>query len=82
MPLPKEQAWFPRKRHGFGWSLPCKWQGWLSLIGYVSVVAVNHYVIGSGRQYTLLFTFLLTILFVILVYVKGEKPSWQWGGDK
>ena len=82
MPLPKDKAWFPIKRYGYGWSLPCKWQGWLSLIIYMSLVIFNHYILGSEQQYALIFTFVLTTLFIILVYIKGEEPRWQWGDHK
>ena len=23
--------WFPARRHGYGWGLPVKWQGWLAM---------------------------------------------------
>lgn len=82
MPLPKEQAWFPIKRYGYGWGLPCQWQGWLSLIVYISVVTLNHYIFSLELKYSLIYTLVLTILFILLVYIKGENSRWQWGDHK
>ncbi|PIM55265.1 hypothetical protein CS062_00070 [Roseateles chitinivorans] len=28
--------WFPRKRFGYGWGLPQRWQGWVTLAAYLS----------------------------------------------
>ncbi len=35
MSLPKEKAWFPAKRYGYGWGIPRRWQGWLVLCIYL-----------------------------------------------
>jgi hypothetical protein len=26
---PGRKIWFPAKRYGWGWGLPCCWQGWV-----------------------------------------------------
>ncbi len=28
-PASEEKVWFPAKKYGWGWGLPCTWQGWL-----------------------------------------------------
>jgi len=33
-PVPEKRVWFPAKRYGWGWGLPCAWQGWLVLAAY------------------------------------------------
>jgi len=29
----KNDIWFPAKKFGYGWGMPKKWQGWVSLLG-------------------------------------------------
>lgn len=72
--------WFPAKRHGWGWSLPNTWQGWLVIFVYVAVVgALVYFVIPSGRP--LLFYCCLVIataLLALTFFLKGEPPNWHW----
>jgi hypothetical protein len=35
--------WFPAKRYGWGWGMPCAWQGWLVLAGYLGLM------VGAAR---------------------------------
>jgi hypothetical protein len=35
--------WFPAKRYGWGWGLPCTWQGWLVLAAYLGLM------VGAAR---------------------------------
>jgi hypothetical protein len=41
-PEPREpnppRYWFPAKRYGWGWGMPCAWQGWLVLVGYLGLM--------------------------------------------
>ena len=37
--LESSKYWFRAKRYGWGWGLPCAWQGWAVLTGYVLVIA-------------------------------------------
>jgi hypothetical protein len=30
--------WFPAKRYGWGWGMPCAWQGWLVLAAYLALM--------------------------------------------
>ena len=34
----KKQNWFPIRRSGLGWGLPCSWQGWVVLLIYIVLV--------------------------------------------
>ena len=34
--------WFPAKRHGWGWSYPRTWQGWVVVAVYLALVAAVH----------------------------------------
>jgi hypothetical protein len=31
------KVWFPAKTYGYGWGLPCCRQGWLVVLGYVTL---------------------------------------------
>ncbi len=83
-----KKLWFKRKRYGWGWT-PITWQGWLSVVVFVVLVALNANRI-DGDSYsasdTLLNvipqTFVLALLLLALTYWKGEKPRWSWGKEK
>ena len=78
MPLPKEDAWFPTKKYGYGWGLPKKKEGWILLIGYLVLMATSQ-VISLNHVWLFASNLILTLLFVLMVYLKGEKPRWRWG---
>jgi hypothetical protein len=82
MPLPKEQAWFPAKRYGYGWGLPCRWQGWVALLAYLAafLAALRWIPPGGGR--IIGFMLVLTALLVALCWWKGEPARWRWGDDR
>jgi len=73
--------WFPAKKYGWGWSLPCSWQGWVTLLIYILSVAVCAVVFNPDHSPGLyLFgMFCLTMVLIGVCWVKGEKPSWRWG---
>jgi len=86
-----EGYWFKAKLYGWGWA-PGKWQGWCVTLGYIAlalafVLAREKDVPGNpdlGSNFLTLGLpiILLTILFVIIAYKKGEKPCWRWGLPK
>lgn len=39
--------WFKRRRYGYGW-VPVAWQGWLTLLVFALVVAVDGVLFGAG----------------------------------
>ncbi|MCF7834152.1 MAG: hypothetical protein K9L98_02225 [Candidatus Pacebacteria bacterium] len=83
--------WFKRKLYGWGWT-PVKWQGWGVLFVYVAIISAllisreedipGNPDSGSNFLVFALPVIILTILFVIIAYKKGEKPRWQWGIKK
>jgi len=80
MSLPKEQAWFPAKRYGWGWGIPSRWQGWvvmiawlLALIGGATALTANH------PDWFVAYAFAISGVLVAICYRKGESPSWRWG---
>ena len=81
MPLPREQAWFPAKRYGYGWGIPRRWQGWVVMLGYFAALLGGrpyaHHSVGLLIAYVLA----LTTIFVAICFWKGEAARWRWGKD-
>ena len=84
METSREGLWFKRKVYGWGWT-PITWQGWLIVFFYVGIIG---FLISGIDERSSLFdiisifilpTILLTVVFIMIAYKKGEKPRWQWG---
>jgi uncharacterized membrane protein YhaH (DUF805 family) len=76
--------WFRAKRYGWGWGLPISWQGWVVFIAYIGSVIAVSFVFPPERHKALFICFivLLSMIFIILCWVKGEPTKWRWGKDK
>jgi hypothetical protein len=73
--------WFPVKRHGYGWGLPVRWQGWVVMIVFVGaqIVGVRHFVARRDFADTLFCLVGLSALLIAIVALKGERPlRWRW----
>jgi len=80
--------WFKAKLYGWGWT-PAKWQGWVVLLVYVGLLVTlvltrEKDVAGNPDSGSNFLTFavpviVLTVIFILIAYKKGEKPRWQWG---
>jgi hypothetical protein len=81
MPLPKEKAWFPSKRYGYGWGFPCRWQGWVVFCGYVLAALAGIRLIACGAGYFAAFIAGITIVLFGICWWKGEPARWRWGDD-
>lgn len=81
-----KDIWFPAKKYGYGWGLPCTWQGWLVFIVYLALVAspivfcMDHIHPAAEVILYFCFAFFVTVVFIFICYKKGEKPRWRWGG--
>lgn len=83
-----KKLWFKRKYYGWGWR-PSSWEGWLVLLVYVlalrKVFIVRDRLSHSGSDTIIGITLpviVLTIILILICYIKGEKPKWQWGKQK
>jgi hypothetical protein len=76
--------WFPAKRYGWGWGLPTGWQGWLSLVAFIGLVAAGAFLFPPSKALALYLAYviILSIAFAALCWWKGEPPRWRWGDDK
>ncbi len=80
-----KKLWFKNKKYGWGWT-PCSWQGWAILAMYFFAVITNVIYLNnhgfSNSDFLMQFfpqTYILTVFLLIICWVKGEKPRWQWG---
>ena len=75
--------WFPAKRYGWGWGLPIRWQGWVVMLAYLALVVGGAAVLKPALDPPRFVTYvsLLSLLLVLVCWVKGEPPRWRWGGD-
>lgn len=76
MPAEKK-IWFPTKRYGYGWGLPCCWQGWVVFVGYIALILAAPQLVPQ-RHYTA-YTVALSIVMIGIVIWKGGRPRWRWG---
>ena len=80
---PARNYWFPAKRYGWGWGLPCAWQGWLVLTGFFALVVAGIFLFPPARSVSrfFLYTMGLTAALIAVCWLKGEPPRWRWGND-
>jgi hypothetical protein len=78
----ENKVWFPAKRYGWGWGLPCSWQGWVVLMAYPVLVTGGLLLIGMQHPgFVIAYFAALSIAMFIICLIKGEKPRWRWGKD-
>lgn len=75
------RVWFPAKRYGYGWGWPCRWQGWLVLVGYLILVFGGIFFIepSSHPGWYMGYVTGLSVLLCVVCRIKGEDPAWRWG---
>jgi len=80
--------WFKARPYGWGW-YPSTWQGWAVIAAFIASLVyllkdtdeVEQSMSEADFLMWLLPRFLIPVCIVIFIsWVKGEKPSWQWGG--
>ena len=74
--------WFPAKRYGWGWGLPCAWQGWVVFTLWLLLVCGGGLLLAPAHVVLYLVSVVvLAIALLIICFLKGEKPRWRWGED-
>jgi len=76
--------WFAAKRYGWGWKLPSKWQGWMTLLVYLTLmILLPSFIDPSSNLISFIISIsVVSLLFVAICYCKGEPPKWRWGDSK
>jgi hypothetical protein len=80
-----KKIWFKRKTYGFGWT-PSTIEGWLTIAVYAMLLVLIFCILGKdSSSETQMITdhafvvIVLTALLIVVCYIKGETPRWQWG---
>lgn len=89
-PPEKPRYWFPAKRYGWGWGVPCCWQGWLVIIAYVGLLLAGvFWLLHGGREEAPnrlsgfhVWMGAITVAFLLICWLKGEPPKWRWGDKR
>lgn len=78
---PKD-IWFPAKTYGWGWGLPCRWQGWVVMAAYLVLVVGGVFFLRGVRNGSVFIAYMtvLTAVLVVICWRKGETLRWRWGG--
>jgi hypothetical protein len=69
----KTVYWFKAKRYGYGWGLPCSWQGWAFFLPWLALVSCTVWELAVPRHG--LFTLALALeaaVLILVCYWKGE----------
>ena len=79
----RQRYWFRRKRFGWGWGLPVRWQGWLAMALFIGALALaKHFFFTPDRPMLFSIAVIACIAaFAAVCWLKGEPPKWSWGGD-
>jgi uncharacterized membrane protein YhaH (DUF805 family) len=76
----RQPYWFPAKRYGWGWGLPCAWQGWVIMIAWIVLVTVLSPMIALHSMLSFfIFIFGMAAVLIAICWAKGEPPKWRWG---
>ena len=73
--------WFRAKRYGWGWGLPCAWQGWVVFAIFFGLLGVGAFVLRPVTE-LIAYAVVLSGLLIGVCWVKGEPPHWRWGDEK
>lgn len=78
-----KQYWFPAKRYGWGWGLPITWQGWAVFVVFFALLIAGIFLFppARGTFSFLVYTMLVSVVFGVICYAKGEPVRWRWGDD-
>lgn len=73
--------WFPAKRYGWGWGLPCAWQGWVVFAAYFVLLMAGlvWFPLPTGPTAFVIYAMVLSLALMAVCYLKGEPPKWRWG---
>ena len=77
----EQKYWFPAKRYGWGWGVPCAWQGWVVLLAFFGLLAAGALLLLPAKGGTAFFAYTAALgaILVAICWFKGERPRWRWG---
>ena len=76
----EKQVWFRAKRYGWGWGLPCAWQGWVVFVVWLGLLCGAAFLTLLGHiELWIASIVILVVTLVTICFIKGESPRWRWG---
>ncbi len=83
----KDDYWFQTKKYGYGWGMPTKREGWLTLgiffIAYLApLIWIGRQSYDSQETYFIPYLIWAAICLAVLIKVvsdHGPAPEWRWG---
>lgn len=75
------KPWFHPKDYGYGAGLPCSWQGWVLLAGYMALmIGVSLWLMPQRPGLAAGLMAVATVLLVIVCAAKTRGGwRWRWG---
>ena len=70
----KKNYWFPAKRYGWGWGLPCSWQGWIVMAAYVILLICAFFTVNPevNKSGFVAFVMIINVAMLLICWFKGE----------
>ena len=85
MQITEKRVWFRAKKYGWGWGLPCAWQGWVVLASWLVLLSGGAVLLAFLEPkhigFFIAYAVVLGIALLLVCLIKGEKPRWRWGKD-
>lgn len=78
----KSTDWFPAKKYGWGWGLPSRWPGVVTLVVFVALAVANALSFPPTSRPVIFVggTLVLSGAMLVVCCLKGEPPKWRWDG--
>ncbi|MFM8893757.1 MAG: hypothetical protein ACKOTB_19495 [Planctomycetia bacterium] len=75
------RSWFPAKTYGWGWGVPCTWEGWLVLATFIGLTVAVVRICPPGRNLPgfLAGVYGLALVLILVCWWTGEPPKWRCG---
>jgi hypothetical protein len=81
------KLWFKARSYGWGWT-PVSWEGWLFTLVYCMLIlgaTLNLKQFSDPKEaiiYMLITIIPSTLLLMVICFIRGETPHWNWGKKK
>jgi len=80
----KKKIWFPAVLYGWGWGMPCSWQGWVAFVVFALLLLAAPTLLPPDQHLKGYFVYIIGLVaaFLFVCWKKGEPPKWRWGTKK
>lgn len=69
-----KEYWFPAKSVGWGWGVPCSWQGWTVFFLFILAMFLLPLIFDPGEKLVpfIVSVVIATSVLLVICYIKGE----------